>query len=94
MQQPCGKNSSCILRELELSGDILCAGQLTFSDVMKMFRNELLDLSEILNYIKLAPNESAAHSTIVSTWLKAPDGLAPSSHRLQTARGPSTCCVP
>ena len=42
------------------------AGQLTFNDVMKMFRDELLDLNEILNYIKLAPDDSAAATSVVS----------------------------
>lgn len=42
------------------------AGQLTFPQIMKMFRNELLDLNEILNYIKLAPHESAATPATVS----------------------------
>lgn len=44
-----------------------CAGQLTFNDVMKMFRDELLDLNAILNYIKLAPDESAATTSTVSS---------------------------
>ena len=43
------------------------AGQLTFNDVMKMFRDELLDLNDILNYIKLAPDESAATTSVVSS---------------------------
>ncbi len=44
----------------------MSAGQLTFNDVMKMFRDELLDLNEILNYIKLAPDDSAATTSVVS----------------------------
>ena len=43
----------------------MSAGQLTFNDVMKMFRDELLDLNEILNYIKLAPDDSAAATSVV-----------------------------
>ena len=39
---------------------------------MKMFRDELLDLNDILNYIKLAPDESAATTSVVST---SGDGL-------------------
>ena len=33
---------------------------------MKMFRNDLLDLNDILNYIRLAPQDSPATSPAVS----------------------------
>ncbi len=49
----------------DLGRGSLPAGQLTFTQMMKMFRNELLDLNEILNYIKLAPTESAATTSAV-----------------------------
>ena len=45
---------------------VLCAGRLTFAQIMKMFRNELLDLNDILNYIRLAPQDSPAASPAVS----------------------------
>ncbi len=32
--------------------------------MMKMFRNELLDLKEILEYIKMQPSEDATSSTV------------------------------
>ena len=43
------------------------AGRLTFAQIMKMFRNDLLDLNDILNYIRLAPQDSPATSPAVST---------------------------
>ncbi|CAL5224412.1 g7094 [Coccomyxa viridis] len=51
---------SAIMRQYDVSKK----GQLTFNDVMKMFRDELLDLNEILNYIKLAPDDSAAATSV------------------------------
>ncbi|BDA48418.1 probable calmodulin-like protein 5 at N-terminal half [Coccomyxa sp. Obi] len=38
-------------------------GQVTFSAMMRMFRDELLDLKEILEYIKMQPKEDATTST-------------------------------
>jgi hypothetical protein len=32
--------------------------------MMKMFRNELLDLKEILEYIKMQPSEDATSTTV------------------------------
>ena len=76
LRKPCGQmvRLSChhvhrshdnLLGILGLDRGGLPAGQLTFNQMMKMFRNELLDLNEILNYIKLAPTESAATSSVV-----------------------------
>lgn len=35
--------------------------------MMRMFRDELLDLKEILEYIKMQPKEDATTSTVRST---------------------------
>ncbi|KAK9917519.1 hypothetical protein WJX75_005258 [Coccomyxa subellipsoidea] len=43
--------------------DVSNKGQVTFSTMMKMFRNELLDLKEILEYIKMQPSEDATSTT-------------------------------
>ena len=45
---------------------LVSAGRLTFAQIMKMFRNDLLDLNDILNYIRLAPQDSPATSPAVS----------------------------
>ncbi len=42
-------------------------GQVTFSAMMRMFRDELLDLKEILEYIKMQPKEDATTSTVRDT---------------------------
>lgn len=50
----------------DMRGMSVSAGRLTFAQIMKMFRNELLDLNDILNYIRLAPQDSPAASAAVS----------------------------
>ncbi|CAK0785550.1 hypothetical protein CVIRNUC_008760 [Coccomyxa viridis] len=47
---------SAIMQEYDVSK----SGRLTFAQIMKMFRNDLLDLNDILNYIRLAPQDSPA----------------------------------
>jgi hypothetical protein len=41
------------------------AGQLDFGQVMSMFRDELLDLNAILDYIRLPPGEDSATASTV-----------------------------
>ena len=67
------------------------AGQLTFNDVMKMFRDELLDLNAILNYIKLAPDESAAATFVVSLLQDICLCLDATWHKLDRAASMSEC---
>lgn len=58
--------------ELYLNLTMLCqtnsalhgTGQVTFPAMMRMFRDELLDLKEILEYIKMQPKEDATTSTV------------------------------
>ena len=42
-----------------------CTGELDFGQVMSMFRDELLDLNAILDYIKLPPAEDSPTSSTV-----------------------------
>ena len=41
----------------------LCSGEINFGEMMNMFRDDLLDLNAILDYIKMAPVDESASST-------------------------------